>query len=466
MASNGSNGPVKKRTNRWSEPQPHEEYLELAAVSTAGDLTNAEQAKLQEHLAICADCRQALQEFASVADIAVPMLASELVEAPSLLETATPAENARAQLNDSLSTAAPDTGVPYTSDSKTVRISHRSGHHRTQVNWNMAWIPLAASILLTAALGIYSYRVGIGRGLETAKLTAVPANGAFDARSRSGAALEALEQQFSDAGHEREILEGQMAERDRLIKDLRGQIQAQSSALSEIRIAQGNLESSLQRSEAEKQQKIIEERKSAEERNSLDLKLETAEASLQRTQEELDSLRQQRSLDQSRSESLEAQIRDLHGQLRDREQTITKDEELLAHDRDIRELMGARDLYIAEVYDVGRDGATQKPYGRVFYTRGKSLIFYAYDLDQQPGAKTATFQAWGRRGPDTQQALNLGVFYKDTVGKKRWILKLDDPKTLDQIDAVFVTLEPNGQSHKPSGKSLLFAYLKVNPNHP
>ena len=69
-------------------------------------------------------------------------------------------------------------------------------------------------------------------------------------------------------------------------------------------------------------------------------------------------------------------------------------------------------------------------------------------------------------GPDNQQALSLGILYKDTVGKKRWVLKFDDEKALDQIDAVFVTLEPNGQSHKPSGKSLLFAYLKVNPNHP
>jgi hypothetical protein len=79
--------------------------------------------------------------------------------------------------------------------------------------------------------------------------------------------------------------------------------------------------------------------------------------------------------------------------LHDREQTIDRQEELLGHDRDIRELMGARDLYIAEVYDVSTDGATQKPYGRVFYTKGKSLVFYAYDLDQQAGAKSATFQA-------------------------------------------------------------------------
>jgi hypothetical protein len=28
-----------------------------------------------------------------------------------------------------------------------------------------------------------------------------------------------------------------------------------------------------------------------------------------------------------------------------------------------------------------------------------------------------------------------------------------------------VTIEPNGGSSKPSGKSLLFAYLRVDPNH-
>ena len=129
--------------------------------------------------------------------------------------------------------------------------------------------------------------------------------------------------------------------------------------------------------------------------------------------------------------------------------------------------MGARDLYIAEVYDVARTGKTQKPYGRVFYTRGKSLIFYAYDLDQEKEAKKAnTFQAWGRRGPDQQHAVNLGIFYEDNASRKRWILKCDDPKTLAQIDGVFVTVEPNGGSHKPSGKSLLFAYLRIDPNHP
>ena len=121
---------------------------------------------------------------------------------------------------------------------------------------------------------------------------------------------------------------------------------------------------------------------------------------------------------------------------------------------------------MADVRDVSGAG-TNKTYGRVFYTKGKSLIFYAFDLDAQPGVQNASsFQAWGRKGPDKQQARSLGVFYEDNVSKKRWVLKADDPKTLEDIDAVFVTVEPNGGSQHPSGKQLLFAYLRISPNHP
>ena len=149
-----------------------------------------------------------------------------------------------------------------------------------------------------------------------------------------------------------------------------------------------------------------------------------------------------------------------------KEAETARGQELLEYDRDIRELMGARELYMADVHDVSGKG-TAKTYGRVFFTKGKSLIFYAFDLDAQPGVQNArSFQAWGRKGPDKEQARNLGIFYEDNVSKKRWVLKADDPKTLEDIDAVFVTVEPNGGSQHPSGKPLLFAYLRVNPNHP
>jgi hypothetical protein len=160
-------------------------------------------------------------------------------------------------------------------------------------------------------------------------------------------------------------------------------------------------------------------------------------------------------------------VRDRELELEQRENQVAKDQDLLEHDRDIRELIGARDLYIAEIHDVSGNGETNKTYGRIFYTRGKRLVFYAYDLDAQHGVQEAsTFQAWGRRGPNKQQALNLGVFYEDNANKKRWVLRADNPKSLEDIDAVFVTIEPNGGSQHPSGKQLLFAYLRINPNYP
>ena len=442
----------KREDEKWPGGRPHQEFLELSALSTSGELSEQEQKRLQDHLSTCADCRQALREFEAVADVGVPLLSSLLSTPPSHELIHEPREAVEATLTPGPAQieTAPLSSAP-TEQRKGLIFAHRNGHARTPLNWNYVWMPFAAAVLLTVALGIYSYQVGRRRSIE---VTQVRPNSAADTR------VDALEQQMSDMGHEHQVLKTQLAERDRMIRGLRRQVEDESAALAEAKSAQANPEQSLQNDQTEKQQV-------AQERSNFTQKLDAAQNSLQRSQAELDTLRQQRSQDQSRAESLEAQIRDLHGQLRDREQTIGKQDELLAHDRDIRDLMGARDLYIAEVYDVARDGATQKPYGRVFYTKGKSLIFYAYDLDQQPGVKNAsTFQAWGRGGADKQQALSLGIFYQDSGAKKRWVLKFEDARTLEHIDAVFVTVEPRGGSQKPSGKPLLFASLKIEPNHP
>ena len=144
-------------------------------------------------------------------------------------------------------------------------------------------------------------------------------------------------------------------------------------------------------------------------------------------------------------------------------------EQYLASDRDIRELMGARRLYIADVFDVDSGSRTQKPFGRVFYTESKSLIFYAFDLDQ-PGVKNASaFQVWGRKEtPQGEQAraMNLGILYMDNASNRRWVMRSDDPKQLAGIDAIFVTVEPRGGSAKPTSKPFLYALLRNPINHP
>jgi len=244
--------------------------------------------------------------------------------------------------------------------------------------------------------------------------------------------------------------------------------------IAKLKEKEKNLQRVIQKADETKNQ-VASERddikrqlKSAQNRlDDVSQQLGLAQATFIRTQDQLNHLRQQRETDFIGAASLEARIAELSKLLKGRDDTIAQQQQLLSADRDIRELMGARDLYLAEVYDVARNGENEKPFGRVFFTKNKSLIFYAYDLDQQPGVTNAnTFQAWGRRGPDHKKTLSLGIFYMDNAANKRWVLKVDDPQTLQQIDAVFVTVEPKGGSREPSRNKLLFAYLRVPPNHP
>ena len=427
MGNNGDDRLAGKR----SELRPHEEFLELCAISTSGDLTDEEQHELGAHLAGCEECRQALKEFEAAADLGVPHLASRLAGEPAGQTESTEGRGRRA-----------------------FAFAHEDRYKRSGLSWNQIWLPFAASVVLSVALAGYAYRAG------KTPHPKYKSDGKSLAATSPEPRIEALEQQISDDLQERQSLKAQASERDRLVADLHKQVEEESLSLERLKADEVSLEQSLASDQQQNQQLTAE-------RDSLTERLEAAESSVRATKADLESAQQERSRAQAQDDSLAEQIKDLNGQLRDREQAINKQDDLLAHDRDIRDLMGARDLYIAEVYDVGRDGKTEKPRGRVFYTKGKSLIFYAYDLDQQPGLTSArTFQAWGRRGGNIQEALNLGIFYEDNAAKKRWVLKFDDPKTLEQIDAVFVTVEPDGGSEKPSGKPLLSAYLKIDANHP
>src|SRR5450432_3799109 len=154
-------------------------------------------------------------------------------------------------------------------------------------------------------------------------------------------------------------------------------------------------------------------------------------------------------------------LRELADRLNAESDTIDRERKLLVADLDIRELMGARSLHIVDVFDVDGKGKTQRPFGRVFYTEGKSLIFYAFDLKGG-----ATFQAWGQREARDDSPRSLGIFYVDDQKQNRWVLKFEDPKVLAEINAVFVTVEPPGGSVKPNRQKMLYAYLNATPNHP
>jgi hypothetical protein len=435
-----------------SHTEPHDEFLELCAISTSGQLSEEDQRRLQEHLAVCSSCRTALQQYEAIIRHAIPAMGAE--ETPEHLEAGGDWSEKQAE-STLFARIARDEG-----GGGIERIGPIPPHRETSSRrvlapesaaaWRSVWALYAAGILLFIALGFCAYEVGIRRGTHVANVTAAPHT--QDQIS--------LEEKLSDASHEAEVAHSQVGQRDKAIGDLHRQLEQQSAKIDQMKAAQEQSDAALHTAEAGREE-LIQKRIDSEQ------KFTAAQSSAQALQKKLDLTAEQSSQDAKRAAASDAKVNELTNLLRQRDATVDQQQELLAHDRDIRELMGARDLYVAEVYDVARTGATQKPYGRVFYTKGKSLIFYAYDLDQQTVAKNVnTFQVWGRRGPDREPPFPLGIFYEDNASKKRWVLKLDDPKLLAQIDAVFVTIEPNGGSRKPSGKPLLFAYLRVDPNHP
>ena len=441
-----------------SQTRPHDEFLELCAISTSGELTEEERKRLEEHLAVCPSCREALEQYRSVVDQAIPSIAAS-EEAENLeRDPAWSRERAEKALFDRLAREGKRRPTPTAPANNSSYLPHRGFAASSESTWRHVWTLYAAAILLFAALSFFAYRIGMRRGTDIAKVA--PPEPSVQTSAPVPHVQASLEEQLSDAGHDREVARAEIAQRDNTITDLRLQLERQSAEISEMKAAEDKLERDLQAGDATRQDLI-------QQRTELAQKLDSAQSTSQAVQGKLDTLTQQSAQDASRLKASEVKVSDLTRLLQQRETDLEQQDQLLAHDRDIRELMGARDLYIAEVYDIAGTGETRKPYGRVFYTRGKSLVFYAYDLDQQAEIKRASaFQAWGRRGPDRQQSINLGIFYEDNASRKRWILKCDDPRTLEQIDAVFVTVEPTGGSHKPSSRPLLFAYLKVNPNHP
>lgn len=446
MVQNGSS----RGADALPPDESHPEFLALCALATTGSLTADEQTRLREHLSGCAACREAMAQYQALIGRVVPAMAPEPTSARTAEESSSwSIEEAEASLFARLAQEESE-AKPEPDPFFQPRPSQVVSRSNDDALWRHMWWQYAAGLVLLTALGFALYRIGMGRGREVAERAGSAATSSLPVRPTS------IEKTNSMSG----VAAPAANNSDRQIAALRAQIEAQSGEIGQLKKSEGE-------ADREASARSTDFDRLAQERADLVQQLSVANASLADAQQKLSANANQSSTHAVEMAALEARINDLTDSLRARDQEVAREQELLDHDRDIRELMGARDLYIAEVYDVAKTGDTEKPFGRVFYTQGKSLIFYAYDLDQQPGIKNAnTFQAWGRRGPDREQAVNLGILFEDNTSKKRWVLKSHDPKTLGQIDAVFVTVEPNGGSSQPSGKPLLFAYLRVGANHP
>jgi anti-sigma factor RsiW len=432
-----------------------------------GELSAKERLFLEGHLDGCSECRLRFEQCRELLRGGLPSIADEMADDLSSNPLPWSLEEGEKRLYEAIE-------KEYRGDERSrdlVLVQPLQSKAPQAWLWSLRFSPrarvglaIAASVVVAVGLADSLYRLGVKHGLEQSRATAALFNAVAANPAPTAVALAAgdavLLGQLHKLALERDVIQASLLERDAQITRLKGQIEQQRKQ-SEATEASFHL--------ADLQAKEQTQQISAE-RDDLARKLEDQQVALAATQKKFDALQQAGTNDTLRVASLENRIQQVTQLLKDKDATIDEQQRFLASDRDIRELMGARDLYISEAYDVGVDGKRKKGFTRVFLTKGKSLIFYGYDLDQQPGIKNAsTFQAWGMRGPDRNTALNLGVMklqYVDNSANRRWVLQLDDPKLLEQINAVFITVEPKGESRVPQGTPRLVTYLKEVPNHP
>ncbi len=422
-----------------------EEFAELCALSTSGELTAEELELLEQHVVGCPPCAALLREYASLAHVGMAKLAADL-DVDEEIETPFGYNEVKAKerFATALHAAQPNWRSRLRSRAHVVVIS--DAWKRVQ---RPALLIGTAAVVLVCISGAFE----IGRRMTVVLphsqsiSVARPSIGPDREKAQLKAELAAAQASLQTISTKSADLEKQLAE----LSDARASLLAQIGELTKRDSSDSASLASV-----------------TQQRDSLQQQLNDTAGVLVRTREDLNRAQQDRQGALFRVATLETEVRDLHTELSNTNNSARNDEKFLAVDRDIRELMGARQLYIADVFDVQNNGERSKPFGRVFYTKGKSLIFYAFDLQKQPGYREAkAFQAWGKPDSSSARPISLGIFYMDNEQNRRWVVKSNNSDVLAQINAVFVTVEPHGGSQKPTGKPFLEAYLhSLPPNHP
>ena len=427
------------------QPQGHERFKELAALSNSGTLSASEWLELRHHLRICEDCREIHDQYQLLSAVGMPFLAAAY-DYPQERENWDDS-GVREKLLTRIAEAeqSPDHAL-------TNPLPHPTPPHLLLGIAANHWVKggLAACLGIAVMFGAYSIGRRTHKGEKQISISSQQQVQELAAEKQSSAEL--VESQAARISQ----IQEQNARQEQEVGRLRTALRALEDRSRELGAADGK---------AKEELRVV-----SEQRDGLTLQLQQAEQSYQNMKSELMSLRAEHDRALLHTASLESRINELTATSRDQEQRLGDDERFLASDRDIRELMGARKLYIADVFDVDSRSRTRKPFGRIFYTQNKSLIFYAFDLDRQAGVKEASiFQVWGQKDGELVEkphAMNLGILYMDSESNRRWVLRLDDPKEIAAIDAVFVTVEPHVGSPKPTGKPFLYALLRKEANHP
>jgi TolA-binding protein len=400
----------------------HEQYEELCALAASGQASPDELADLRSHLEGCPSCRSAVYDFTQLSAQALSQLAAKRLNCeipPGMTQRFV----ARARSE----------GIELTRDVPQAP----AANHR----WLFATIGAVAAVLLIAGF------------LTMGKWKSAPV--AVEHRPLPASQTTASSPSLVFAGGEAETarLQQQLGSARSEVSSMSAKIQAQRAEIESMRKVEDDLNAHL--TEAEKGSAVTQS-----ERAQRDARIAQLEA-------EIEKAKAEKNAGDTALALQETELRELRKQVSD-QALLEEQQELAEKGSDVRDLVVARSLHIIDVHDLDGNGKNQRAFGRIFYTEGKSLIFYAYDLaDPRKVDAKISFCVWGERLGAEKPITSLGVFHSDDARDGRWVLTFDDPNVLAQINSVFVTVESSRKAAKePGGKRILFAFLGDKPNHP
>ena len=400
----------------------HDHYEELCAVAASGQASEVELADLRSHLETCPSCRSIAYDFTEIGAQGLSVLASERQRRQIPLGM-TSRFVARAR-------------------SEGIEISRETGSRMPKRNR----FAVFATIGIVAALALILSFLAFNR--------AKPSLSAGNHSSANQAPVAVSVTNSQPAQLPDTYLEQQLASARVELSSLDAKIKAQASHLASLNKDKDALNSDL--AEAKQESAVFRAEKAKQEARFAQL-----EAELQKSGSEKNASDVTLALK-------DIELQQLRKQVADQTEAFRQQQELAPKAGDVRELVVARNLHIIDVHDRDGDGKTQRAFGRIFYTEGKSLIFYAYDLaDSRKVDAKVSFHVWGERLGAEKPIRSLGIFQNDDVSDGRWVLTFDDPHVLAQINSVFVTVESSRKTvREPGGRRILFAFLGDKPNHP
>lgn len=398
----------------------HSYYKGLCALAASGQIAHEELATLREHMQTCEDCRRDRIDFRFLSSqlVANYAIKHSRVEASSRMTTRFIAR-ARTQ------------GIPL------------KYCERKQTRW-----------IALPSFRLFAELIGTGL-LATLSSHYLMTHWRIRYRPDNKGAIPSSESSQASAVGSSNVTKQRDALKDRL-SAAEGQLAVKEAALESTRAAVQRLE--VRSAELEQADLKLQQELAARDTEIADLS--TRRDQLKSDVENLRAAKATQDLlfhaDRSEVEDLRLKIASLTEELNERE-------ELSAAAEQAKDLIVARKLHIVDVHDHAA-GNRPRPFGRIFYTEGKRLIFYAYDLGDK--STKVTFYVWGEKSGVTQAKI-LGVLHADDMRDGRWVVSFDDPQTLAQINTVFVTAESRKkQPEKPSNNRLLVAYIDGTPNHP